>query len=393
MQVEWCTSDGIGRPTVQRESLQAVLATATNRAIVVLVPAEDVVLTEVDLPIRQRAKLLQAIPYSLEEQFAEDVDKLHFAAGERQANGRIPVLVASHARMKNWLAPFEAAGVRPKAIVPDVLCLPGPVDDEHWSALCEGNKSVVRTGPYQGFACETEALPDYLALAQAGEELHLQVAIAGESEHEALQSLPVRHIERDNSCQLGLESLRLLRPESAINLLQGSYAEQTGYVQIWRPLRFTAVLFLAWIFLATLAHGIDYFRLKSEVARFETQNKELIAQLFPEIKTLVPGSERVQLERRLSELRGSGGQAGLFHALSSLAEGLQAVGKLDLQELQLRDKTLYISMIARDISTLELFKSHYSKQSLWSLEVESANASSDGVQIRARLLPVTGRSS
>ncbi len=385
MLVEWCVSDGLGRPAVQRDTLSAVLETSGNRSIVLLVPSEDVVLTETDLPIRQRAKLLQAVPYSLEEQFAEDVDQLHFAVGERQANGRIPVYGVAHQRMQQWLAPFEERGLTPKAMVPDVACLPGPVDETHWTALCERQHATVRTGPYQGFVCETEALPDFVSLAEGGENLKLQVWRCKDADASVLKQLSVQYDEQQEPVDFGLAAMRLPGASASLNLLQGNYATKTGYQQWWRPLRLTTVLLLAWILLATAEQAFNNYRLGSEVAALETQNSELIARLFPEIKTLVPGNERIQLQRRMEELRGQGGSAGLFHALSALAQGLQSVGKLELQELQMRESTLYLNMTARDISTLEQLKAHFARQSDWELDVHSANASSDGVQIRASL--------
>lgn len=383
--VEWCATDGIGRPVVQRDPLQSVLDTVGNREVVLLVPTEDVILTEVDLPIRQRAKLLQAVPFALEDQLAEDIDLLHFAIGERQADGRIPVLAVAHERMQSWLAPFRSAGIVPRAMLPDALCLPGPVDASHWSVLCEGPRSIVRTAAFEGFACDTVALPDFLGLGAASEELRLRRFMTGPASIYGMEELPVKGMETEDGLKFGLEALRLSLTEYTLNLLQGEYSARAGQEGWWRPYRFTAALLLLWILLATLVHGTNYVNLDSSVATLNEKNSEAMARLFPEIKTLVPGSEKQQLERRLKELRGGGGQDNLFHLLSALAQALQEVDNLRMQELQLREGTLYLSMTAGDIASLEQLKGAFEKQSAWQLEVQSANASSDGVQIRASL--------
>ena len=59
----------------------ALAEAALDRINIVIVPSEDVLVTTVTLPKMNRSRLLQAIPYALEEQVIEDVDTMHFAAG------------------------------------------------------------------------------------------------------------------------------------------------------------------------------------------------------------------------------------------------------------------------------------------------------------------------
>ena len=77
-----------------------------DRSVIVLVSSVDVLTTTVDIPIRGGAKLQAALPFALEESLADDVDKLHFAAGTRRASGRIPVSVVDREKLSEWLAPF-----------------------------------------------------------------------------------------------------------------------------------------------------------------------------------------------------------------------------------------------------------------------------------------------
>ncbi len=383
--VEWCVSDGLGRPNAQREVLRPVLETVGNSPVVVLVPGNEVVLTKVDLPIRQRAKLIQAVPYALEEQLAEDVEQLHFAVGEKQGNGETPVFVASDLKMQSWLAGFEAAGITPRALVPDILCLPGPVDDQHWSLLIEGANTLIRTSPSSGFTCDSIALEDYLSLAEATETLKLKVATVETDSSIRVTTLPVQSVDIDSNINFGLEAMQLTGDFNRFNLLQGKYSRQQGFDSWLQPLKFTAALVLLSVVLGTLSLALDHFKFKTELSRISAENDAAIARMFPEIKTLVPGSERIQLERRLQELRGEGSGNGLFRPLSTLSQGLASVGGVSLQELQFRDNTLFMSLVAKDISTLEKLKSHFETQASWSLIVQSANSGSEGVQIRASL--------
>src|SRR3546814_16716794 len=79
----------------------------------------------VEVPARQPAKVLQAAPFVLEEQLAEDVDTLHFALGARQADHRWPLAIVSQTRMQAWLALLQDFAIHADAMVPDVLAQNG----------------------------------------------------------------------------------------------------------------------------------------------------------------------------------------------------------------------------------------------------------------------------
>jgi len=123
---------------VRELPLEQIVGLAAGRKLVVFVPGAEVRLTQVQVPARQPAKVLQAAPFVLEDQLAEDIETLHFALGPRQADGVFPVAVVSHAHMEEWLAPFRAQGVMPDQLVPETLALPwdqsGP-----WSVLPESS--------------------------------------------------------------------------------------------------------------------------------------------------------------------------------------------------------------------------------------------------------------
>ena len=71
------------------------LPQAQNRRVVLLLPGAEVGLAEPELPLRGGAKLVQVIPFALEEQLASDVEGLHFAVGDREGGSLgTPVLTA-----------------------------------------------------------------------------------------------------------------------------------------------------------------------------------------------------------------------------------------------------------------------------------------------------------
>ena len=75
--------------------------------------AVDLLTTTVLIPGRSNSKIKAALPFALEENLAEDVENLHFAVGERQENGRLPVCVCRQDKIDGWLSRLSDAGIEP----------------------------------------------------------------------------------------------------------------------------------------------------------------------------------------------------------------------------------------------------------------------------------------
>ena len=114
----WIAVDSGGRrlgPPVTGP-LDEVAGDIHERSVIVLVPSADVLTTTTEIPIKGGAKLQAALPYALEESLAEDVDKLHFAAGNRRASGRVPVSVVDRELLEGWLERLQHAGIEAASI-------------------------------------------------------------------------------------------------------------------------------------------------------------------------------------------------------------------------------------------------------------------------------------
>src|SRR6187401_2186766 len=120
-----CNEDGhVVVNAVSGELVQAAPLSAGRRTVIV-VPATDVLTTEAEAPAKSASKLAQVIPYALEERVADEIEDLHFALGERNAEtGRVPVVVVSRARIDAWLTELRAAGLNPQAIYSEASLLP-----------------------------------------------------------------------------------------------------------------------------------------------------------------------------------------------------------------------------------------------------------------------------
>ena len=116
-------------------------------------------LAEALVPGGSQARALQAIPFALEEQLADDVEKLHFALGSKDRDDNYPVAIIDRSTMDTISEQCQEAGLRPTSIVPETLALPMleaiDFDEVSWTALLDEDQAVIRLNGYKGFATDT----------------------------------------------------------------------------------------------------------------------------------------------------------------------------------------------------------------------------------------------
>lgn len=366
---------------VRELPLSEVIALGAGRRVVVFVPGVDVRLTSVTVPARQPAKVLQAAPFVLEDQFAEDVDTLHFAIGARQSAGAFPIAVVTRSLVDDWLAPFAAARVRVAALVPDTLALPWR-DDGAWSVLPDSGQMIVRNGPYSGFSCVQDDFPLLLELAENGTPANLRVMVTRQDSHDYTR------LERSIDLMPGFEHpleamVRQWKPMLSIDLLQGPYSQRDDLGRYWAPWKTVMRLAAAVAVLAIGLNVAESRHLKQELARLEASNEQSFRRLFPSETRII--NLEAQVTKQLRLLRGGNAQAGLFELMQSAAASLSENPGLTLRNVQFREGALYLDLAGADLQVLERLRAWYSSHQGAKLDVESADANENGVQVRLKL--------
>ncbi|NGY06307.1 type II secretion system protein GspL [Solimonas terrae] len=382
--VEYCIAraDAIASFVVGHALLETLSTRIGPRRVIVLVPSADVRLATVQVPARQAAKVLQAAPFVLEEQLAEDVDTLHFALGARQADQRWPLAIVSQSRLQAWLALLDETGIHADAMIPDVLALQVP-DATHCTALIDGDQVLVRSAQGAGFVCQFDDLPFCLELADPEKHKTLGIVVPrGAAVDLSRLGWPVEPRHGFNSALEAL--LQQLRIADTIDLLQGRYSPKRNRLRWFAPWRMAATLAGAAIGLSLLLHGIDAVRLQRAVTAQDAANVTRYQQIFPGETRIVDLSS--QLDQQLKALQTTGG--GQFMSLLDvLTQALAAVPGLQVKTLQFRDGVLFAGLTATNLELLDRLKNWFAEARGAQFSVDSANAGADGVQIRVRLSP------
>ncbi len=385
--VEWQVFDSNLIPLGQVEQGSPTQAAefARQRKVVFLAPAEQVLLSRVEIQTRNRQQLLKAVPYTLEEDLADDVENLHFALGPRQDDGSYPVAVIARKTLDMWLMELQEANIVPNAIFPELLNL--PFTAPHWTLLLEDNRALIRSAQYHGFGVDADNLEAIFDLiTDQAEEAKPDEVDVYRCDHETRrplpQYLPVEKEHQHDHCLALMASG--LNDKCNINLLQGSYKISDDALRLLKHWRFAAALFGVWLVIQFTTTAIDYWRLNQESEALQSRIEEVYRETFPEAQRVV--NPRVQMEQSLKSLLAAqqGDDKGSFlPLLDAGGRAIHAISGIEINTLDYREDRLELALKASDLQALEKVKQRLEEEGL-NARIESAETS--GQQVEARLL-------
>ncbi len=336
---EYCWQDGTTQGSGDAVALAAALGA---RSFWLAADSQAVRLLETPRPHPRRDLCLRGLPYALEEQFASDVDSLHFASGP--LTDPLTCAVLARETLDGWLQALADVGLHPARVIPEALLLPWP-DEEGWSLWLTGERAVLRHAPLAGFACPRAALPALLACVLA----------------EAPAAPPRLFVWGETAPALGLECVPVAgHPFEAaagapapIDLLQGAYARRPSWQAHWRRWRLLAIVALLWLILRLGLMGWALQQLTAEQTRLDAAMTDVYRAAVPGAVRVVDA--RLQLEQQLrARLAAQQAPQDLFTRLARVTPALTALPEIEVQSLQYRDGRLELELRA---ARLEAFAS------------------------------------
>jgi len=378
------------------EGMEEASLQATGCQVIVIVSGVNVVLTGAHLPTRNRQRIRSALPFMLEDQLAQEIEQLHFAIGQREADGQVNAAVVERRHIAAWLARLRAYDIEPDIIVPDILCLPWTAG--HWSLLRENAMALLRTASQRGVAVDDDNLGEMFAilLADTGEKQDIQTVDDYTREAPPL-SLPetiADNIECNRHDAPQQDTLALLATHyddsSAINLLQGDFSRREQFEKLWRPWRPALAILLAIILISAVLTATDYIHFRKEQQQLATTIKKIYLDSFPDARRVV--NPRVQMSRRLAARENRWLVAGSAVALILILYGLvwvpfdRKVRQLQLSVSKQQQLANWMQQQSREVRRLRsLARSGASvagKQSLLALTDQTAKQAGLGSAIK-----------
>ncbi|MET0227024.1 MAG: type II secretion system protein GspL [Dokdonella sp.] len=374
----WLRQSGGIAPGASAAGLPPASVLAASGEVVVLVPAEDVLLTQTRLTARNRVQLLQALPYAVEDQLLSPVEELHFAAAQ-DGGESIGVAVVAKSRLRGWLQQMDEAGLQPDSVVPESLALaPGTV-------IVEEARAIARLGDGSAFACAPGDLANWLAHAGIDESLSVYDFRVAPTAAPGVTG--ARHHERQRDPLAFLAASRASRPGTAINLLDGEFASQHRGARGARWWRIAAAFAAAVLLLAVADLGVGVLQLARTSARIDTLSQEAVRKAFPDVDAaqLARLSPEQLMRGRLDRLRGGAESSGLLRVLAQIAPVLGSTTRIQTRGMEYRNGVFELSLRAPDVAALDSVRERFATVPGLKVEVTAANPGADGVDGRIRI--------
>lgn len=310
-------------------------------------PASDTVLTTVSLPTRARRKILQALPYALEDRLVGDPETLHYAY-RHEADGNLSVAVTARARIQAWLDALTQAGLHPASLCPATLLVPWAVDC--WSLVFGDDDILVRSGAVSGFVCSLTVDQPPVLLVAALQEAARNASQAPECL--VVFNAPATFPLEAWSATLGLAVRaekgsmwdKQPQPLAPLNLLQGQYAPSGGVSDALRPFIPALVMLAIWLAGSAVVDGADWWRLRQQHTAFQKDMTAILLENFPETKTVLDPA--AQMQRNVEAVLAHSGKSEreFVALLAKTAGALRVEPRIRLRSLHYADHSLTLEL-------------------------------------------------
>jgi general secretion pathway protein L len=351
---------------------ERALAEAADE-VVLLVPAEAVLLLDAPRISARREELERGLPFAVEDRLAAPVEQLVVVpAGSGGSATRVPALAVDRKRLEAWLERLAEAGMVADRVVPESTLLPWSGRPSLW---IESEHFVLRFADAGAYAGRIAELPGVLALSPHA--LEDALIANGAVAPAAAGGLTQRAVP--DAMRFFAEALD---SGAGFDLLKGEFAARRrrhgSDARLWRQAAALAAL------------GIGLFLLQGwlELRALDARALELQQQMDSLYLAQVPGASRVvdaeaQLESAYLRLQGRGAGG----ALPLLARIAPALGdpRYALDLIEYRSEALELVVRGPDLGSLESLREDLSRQLGARVELSSAVPGQGGVEGRFRL--------
>jgi general secretion pathway protein L len=394
--IQWMLVDGAGAPVgeVHRGTVDSLADVHCHGRTIVLLPATDVFLTSVNIPIRNAARLRQALPFAIEEQLADDLGDLHFAMGPRGNDSEVSVAVIRRDLLASYLERLNAVGIAPQAIIGEQAAIPGSPTATIW--LIDGQRCYFRHPGEHPFAMEGDDVDDFLLLGDPRAKdpeggAHLTVYLAPDDQDRLAGGLEAL---RDDLASLDTRLmpdglLPLLGPHAfdrqTINLMQGDFAPSTGMEKTWRPWRAAAILLAALFVLGLVRQASTLYQLNAEDKELDARIESIFREALPGVQRIV--NPKAQMESRLAAARAASGvaDAPFLSALEVISGAVNSSTDTRMEALSFRNGVMELKISVPGVDALDRIQKQVVANGDLEASILSAKPEGDGIEGRLRV--------
>jgi len=384
---------GATAPGVGSADEFAALPASHQSDLVLVVPAGKLLLREVGFEPHERRLLRKTVPYALEEQLLDDVDKQHFALGPIDQQ-RVPVAIVDQQWFATWLRRCTDNGLEIKHAIPEILLLPWQPGS--WSLWARQGQWLLRVDRWRGFALEPDSAKLALQiLLDDAEQLpqQLRVFVGDDADSNcAAQKLDDWQTQLPDLLKGIIElhstaEITSATSETALDFLQGEFARRLPWRRWWLQWRIPTIVFAAAVAVQFLVAGLQHHQLQKQNLALRQQVEQIYRSVVPSGAVVEP--ER-QLRRKVEALRSGQGSA-VTPLLQRLGAAINGVKGVSIQSLNYVEKQheLRLNLIAGSFKDVETLRAAIEATGL---QAQLIGSNADGEKTRAQLRVAEPRS-
>lgn len=383
-QPSWAVIDALGnlQHCEEHNNAEDLFTFATDREVIVAVPAEDVLLTTVTLPKMNRSKLMHALPYALEEQLIDEVETLHFAPFDFRANGELAIAIVSKEKMDHWFSLIKAWQINPDRMLPANLMLPW--QEKGWGISVK-ELALVRTGFASGFSCDKDNLNELLNLQPKENGFPETVSIMNYTATPVANQLALPLVIKETllpATSFMVDMARGISSAPSFNLLQGPYAVKKSKLPRTERLGKIAVFLLAaLVSILFLYPMVSCFILQQRVKAIDNDITQIYKHNFPQSTSVV--APKLRMEEKLRKLSAQIGENRFLLLLGNLGQAMTDAKNIQLKRVDYQSSQLTLEMTAASSEDFTAFTNALMQQGL---DVKQQNANLVGARVNATLL-------
>jgi len=337
------------------QALQLLTEKAQTRKVICLVPSVDVTLKSVEVKGKFTRQMQQALPYMLEDDLASDVDKLHFSILAKKLD-LVEVAICFKSKLQMWLDWLAEADIFCQRIIPEVLSLPMPKEQE-WQALQLNKQWLIRESELQAWSCDNEMLNDIL---------QLRLMDAPQQVIKSYSPLPQTEYGQWQAAEMILPMQLLAEGciANSFNLLTGAFkVKKDSNLQIsrWKYPAITAVILLV---LTLVNVVLQTKQADQQTLMVKKQVEQVYQQAFPDQGRLSYTRIKKKLRGLLADASVTEQDSGLLVMLNDIIPAIKVMPNIQISTLKFNGKNQEISLAisADSFQAFELFSAKIPEQ-------------------------------
>ncbi|HSH73267.1 MAG TPA: type II secretion system protein GspL [Methylophilaceae bacterium] len=360
----WVLFDGdtsiIGPATILREGHDMPNAMPIAEQVEVIIAAELVSFIRATLPAGNRKRVLESLPYLVEDSLMASPEQVHVVIAEMLASNEAMLATIDKRVLSALLENLSAAGITPQRLLPVTLLPTLPTFG--WAMVYQNAECFLRTSYCSGIPLEMEDI--------ATPPLALQLAINQAREKgitpDSLYIYSDRNIDLSSwqgrlgvPCVANAAVWRNSVGPAAMNFLQGAYAPLgMGWTRLAQA-KPAAMLLAAILVIQLSGICIDWAVKSHQQSQLDQQMTSLFMATFPDTTVVVDAP--LQMHRKYAEIQHSAGNTDASDFLPLLTSITTQLGKLPVDSVKSMDYEsgkLVISLHAENTQTAQGLLEH-----------------------------------